>query len=58
MLQFKTRLVPAISILAFIITVILAFLFSSYELAVSGLLIMVILTAFIPGWRSTLYLPG
>jgi len=55
MLQLKTRLIPIISIIVFIITVVLAFLFSSYELAVSGLLIMVVLTAFIPGWQSTLF---
>ena len=32
----------------------LAFLFNSYELAVSGMLIVILLTAFIPGWISTL----
>ena len=36
------------------LTLILAFVFNRYELAVSGMLIMIVLTAFIPGWRTTL----
>lgn len=38
----------------FALALALAFMFSSYELAVSGILIMIVLTAFIPGWKSTL----
>lgn len=55
MFQFNTKAVSFNSILVFILTVVLAFAFRSYELAVSGLLIMIVLTAFIPGWRSTLF---
>lgn len=36
------------------LTLILAFIFSRYELAVSGILIMIVLTAFIRGWRTTI----
>lgn len=45
----------AITILVLVTAAILSFLFRSYEVAVSGLLIMIVLTAFIPGWRSTLF---
>ncbi len=55
MFQFKPRLASALSILLFIIALLLAFLFHSYELAVSGLLIVIVLTAFIPGSKSTLF---
>ena len=42
------------AILVFSFSLTLAFLFRDYQLSVSGLLLFVILTAFIPGWRSTL----
>jgi PAS domain S-box-containing protein len=54
MLKFNTRFVAGLSILVLVITITLAFAFNSYELAVSGMLIIILLTAFIPGWRSTL----
>lgn len=55
MFQLKSRLIPLLSSLVFVVTIVLAFAFRSYELAVSGLLIMVVLTVFIPGWKSTLF---
>lgn len=55
MFQLKTSAITAIFIFVFIITMTSAFLFHSYELAVSGLLILIVLTAFIPGWKSTLF---
>lgn len=42
------------AILVFSFSLVLAFMFRDYQLAVSGLLLFIILTAFIPGWRSTL----
>ena len=38
-----------------VLSLALSFLYHSYELAVSGLLIIVVLTALIPGWKSTLF---
>lgn len=55
MFRFKSPVLIAIAILVFVTAAVLAFLFRSYEVAVSGLLIMIVLTAFIPGWRSTLF---
>lgn len=55
MFRFKSPVFTAIAILVFVTAAVLAFLFRSYEVAVSGLLIMIVLTAFIPGWRSTLF---
>jgi len=43
-----------LAILIFGSSLALAFLFNSYELAVSGILLLILLTAFIPGWKSTL----
>lgn len=54
MLKLNGRTVITLLIVVFIISVGLAFLFSSYELAVSGMLIVILLTAFLPGWQSTL----
>jgi PAS domain S-box-containing protein len=55
MFRFKSPVFIAIAILVFVTAAVLSFLFRSYEVAVSGLLIMIVLTAFIPGWRSTLF---
>lgn len=55
MFELKNKTISAVSILLFVITLVLAFIFRSYELAVSGLLILIVLTAFIPGWKSTLF---
>ncbi len=55
MLKLNSRIILVIAILVFTTTIGLSFLFHSYELAVSGMLIIVVLTAFIPGWRSTLF---
>lgn len=43
-----------LAVVVFAASLALAFVFSSYELAVSGILIIILLTAFIPGWQSTL----
>jgi PAS domain S-box-containing protein len=54
MFKLNARLVTGLAILVFGAAMALAFLFNSYELAVSGILIIILLTAFIPGWKSTL----
>lgn len=54
MFKLKTRVLVIGSAVVFALTLGLAFIFHSYQLAVSGLVILVVLTAFIPGWRSTL----
>jgi PAS domain S-box-containing protein len=54
MYKLNSRLVAAWIAIVFIASLALAFLFDSYELAVSGMLIIILLTAFIPGWKSTL----
>lgn len=54
MFGIKNKTVSVIIILMFVITMTFAFLFNSYELAVSGMLVLIVLTAFIPGWKSTL----
>jgi len=43
-----------LAILLFIVSVSLGIAFENYELAVSGMLIVVVLTVFIEGWKSTL----
>lgn len=54
MLKLNSRVVSLLAFGVFALSLALAFVFSSYELAVSGILIIILLTAFIPGWRSTL----
>lgn len=55
MFQLKNSIVSFWAALVFIITLTLSLVYKNYELAVSGMLIIVILTAFTPGWRSTLF---
>ena len=55
MLQVNSRLIAFSAFVVFAAAISLAFLFHSYELAVSGLLIVIVLTAFIPGWKPTLF---
>lgn len=50
----NSRIMSFWAIVVFGFALTLAFSFQDYQLAVSGLLLFVILTAFIPGWRSTL----
>ena len=52
--NINSRVMTFLAILVFGFSLTLAFLFRDYQLSVSGLLLFVILTAFIPGWRSTL----
>lgn len=52
--NLNSRIIIAWAIFVFGFALTLAFLFKDYELAVSGMLLFIILTAFIPGWRSTL----
>jgi PAS domain S-box-containing protein len=54
MLKLNSRVVTILAVAVFAASLVLAFLFSSYELAVSGILIIILLTAFISGWQSTL----
>ena len=42
------------SVLIFVASIFIGYFMQDYKLAVSGLLIMIILTAFVPGWHSTL----
>lgn len=52
--NLNSRVMTFWAILVFSFALTIAFLFRDYQLSVSGLLLFVILTAFIPGWRSTL----
>ena len=54
MSKLNSRVILGWSVFIFILALASAYVFHSYELAVSGLLIIIILTAFIPGWRITL----
>jgi len=54
MFNLNSRTVTGLALAVFAAALALAFLFNSYELAVSGMLLVILLTAFIPGWRSTL----
>lgn len=54
MFKLNSRVVSILAVVVFAASLALAFLYSSYELAVSGILIIILLTAFIPGWQSTL----
>ncbi|MGB3007652.1 MAG: PAS domain-containing sensor histidine kinase [Chitinophagaceae bacterium] len=55
MFQLKNSIISFWAAIVFIITLTLSLVYKNYELAVSGMLIIVILTAFTPGWRSTLF---
>jgi PAS domain S-box-containing protein len=54
MFRLNSRIVSVWAFIVFAASIFLAFLFKSYELAVSGMLIIILLTAFIPGTNSTL----
>jgi len=54
MFQLNTKSIFVWAVIVFILAILLTFLLSSYEMAVSGMLIIILLTSFIPGWRSTL----
>ncbi len=54
MSKVNARLVLFLIILVMAVCMLLAFVFHAYELAVSGFLIIIVLTAFVPGWKSTL----
>jgi len=54
MFRFTVRTVTIFVFAVFAVSTALTLLFESYELAVSGMLIIIVLTAFIPGWKSTL----
>ena len=54
MYNLNSRIITAWAIIVFAIAIALSFLFKDYKLAVSGMLIIIVLTAFIPGWRPTL----
>ena len=54
MLKMNSRIITLAAVLVFAVSVLLSYYFQRYELAVSGMLIIIVLTAFIPGWRSTL----
>jgi hypothetical protein len=55
MFRLNKRIVFLSIIAILVLSLALSFLFHSYELAVSGLLIIVVVTAFVPGWKSTLF---
>ena len=52
--KFDSRWALFLAILVFVLAVSFGYAFANYQLAVSGLLIVVVLTVFIPGWWSTL----
>lgn len=52
--NLNSRVMTFWAIVVFAFALTLAFLYRDYQLAVSGLLLFIILTAFIPGWHSTL----
>lgn len=52
--KVSARNIVLMIILVMAVCILLAFLFHAYELAVSGFLIIIVLTAFIPGLKSTL----
>ncbi|HEX5654562.1 MAG TPA: PAS domain-containing sensor histidine kinase [Chitinophagaceae bacterium] len=54
MVRMTPRIIYWLGGLVFAVALSLSFFFDSYELAVSGLVILIILTAFIPGWQVTL----
>ena len=54
MYNLNSRIITAWAIFVFAIAIALSFLFKDYKLSVSGMLIIIVLTAFIPGWRPTL----
>ena len=54
MVRINSRLISFIALVVFVVTAASSIGFKNYELAVSGILIIIVLTAFIPGWRSTL----
>ncbi len=54
MFKVNRRIISFWIIVLFALALILAFSFKSYEVAVSGVLIVVVLTSFISGWKSTL----
>lgn len=52
--KFDSRWALFLAILVFVLAVSFSYAFANYQLAVSGLLIVVVLTVFIPGWWITL----
>jgi PAS domain S-box-containing protein len=55
MFQLNRKIVVFAIVLVTQVSLALCFYFHSYELAVSGLLTVVVLTAFLQGWKSTLF---
>jgi PAS domain S-box-containing protein len=55
MIKQNRPVITIAMILVFAISLVFSFLFKSFELAVSGMLIVVVLTAFVSGWQSTLF---
>lgn len=54
MLKINSQLAKGAAFFVFLLAVTFSYLFKTYELAVGGLLITIVLTVFIPGWQSTL----
>ncbi|MFM9910901.1 MAG: ATP-binding protein [Chitinophagaceae bacterium] len=52
--NFSRRLIFLLIVCSIALTLSLSFLFKRYEPAVSGILIIILFTAFLPGWKSTL----
>ncbi len=52
--RINAQLAKLLAAIVFVLSVSLSFAFRNYELAVGGLLITVVLTVFIHGWKSTL----
>lgn len=54
MIKINSRVISFTAFILFLVAVTLSLFFKNYELAVSGMLLIIVLSAFIPGWKSTL----
>ena len=55
MFRLTKRIIFLLIFAVLVLSLALSAFFHSYELAVSGLLIIVVITALLPGWQSTLF---
>lgn len=54
-MRFNNRTITILVFAIYSLSIGLSFWFKSYELAISGMLIAIVLTVFLPGWRTTLF---
>lgn len=53
-MRFNNRTITILVFAVYGLSIGLSFWFKSYDLAISGMLMAIVLTVFLPGWRSTL----